>query len=106
MLRIIVRLVLIIVLITAYSKLPIEYYLYLRITLFVGFLYLSIKDLTTDELLIPPICGFLAALFNPIIKLPFSKRQWMTMDVWVIAFIIGWLIYDLNKYLKARNKDG
>jgi len=63
------------------APLPYGYYIFLRIVISSIFVWAAIVSSERKNPLLPWLFGFLAILFNPLIKVPFPKEVWVVMDV-------------------------
>lgn len=83
--EIIVKIILAILLLLCLLKMPFGYYQFIRIGGTIAFLYLLIENRKKPVFLI--MWSAFAILFNPIIKIYFSKPIWNIIDA-IIAIIL------------------
>ena len=84
-------------------KMPYGYYQFVRLSCTIGFAWLSYNEFKNKQIITGILCLILGVLFNPIIKVSFSRKLWNDIDVAIgIAFII-WVITDLVDSRKKAN---
>lgn len=94
-----VKLFLIVMLLLCLLKMPFGYFQLVRILGILSFGYLAYWDFKEKIKYTPQIFIVLAAVFNPIIKVSFSRDLWQIVDV-ISAVIVGVTILIENR-LKA-----
>ena len=85
----------IILLILAVLPMPYGYYSFLRVSVFIYLCFLF-KNLHSNKFeFVEIICILLAILYNPIIKVGFSKEIWICLNLLTII-----AIFSINKKIK------
>ena len=98
--RPVIYVVSVMLLIGAFSM-PYGYYTLLRIIAFAAFCILAYDVATRGNKTLPWIFGFVAVVFNPIIKVHFPKEIWAIVDV-VSAVLLIITIESTNPTSKSR----
>lgn len=73
----------------AIAPLPYGYYTLLRIVTCGVFTFAAFIAYERKRELLPWFYGLIALLFNPIIKIHFSKEIWMVIDIATAIFILA-----------------
>ena len=60
---------------------PYGFYMFLRLVAVVVFGWAAIVSADRKHSSLPWVFGFIAVLFNPIVKFPFPKEVWAFIDV-------------------------
>ena len=68
---------------------PYGYYILLRWVCFAGFGYLTVQAGLRQKIGWIFVLGLLAILFNPIVKIFFSREAWVILDILTIPVAIG-----------------
>lgn len=75
-------------LLIAAAPLPYGYYTFLRIVATVVFLWAGVIAWDRKSVLLAVIFGLMAVLFNPILKIHFSKELWAALDLTAAALLL------------------
>ena len=77
--------------------LPYGYYMLLRLVAFGVFAYAAYVTYERKSKTLPWVYGFMALVFNPIVKIHFPKEMWAVVDI-----IAGLLLLATAKQVKAN----
>ena len=82
---------------------PYGYFQFIRVTGFVGFIYLSYLEFINKKRTIIILTVICAILLNPIFKIHFTRRIWNNIDLIIAIGLIIWVISDLT--IKTKKED-
>lgn len=83
----------------AAAPLPYGFYMLLRLVATVVFIWAAIASSERKHSSLPWVFGFIAILFNPIVKFPFPKEAWAAIDVGA-----GLLLLITKKHFEQRKE--
>lgn len=79
------------------APLPYGYYMLLRLVAFGVFAYAAYVAYEKKSKTLPWVYGFMALVFNPIVKIHFPKEMWAVVDI-----AAGLLLLATAKQVKAN----
>lgn len=79
------------------APLPYGYYTLLRLVAFGVFAYAAYLTHEKKSKALPWVYGFIALVFNPVVKIHFPKEMWVVVDI-----AAGLLLLATAKQLKAN----
>lgn len=79
------------------APLPYGYYMLLRLVAFGVFAYAAYVAYEKKSKALPWVYGFMALVFNPIVKIHFPKEMWAVVDI-----AAGLLLLAMAKQVKAN----
>lgn len=88
------------------APLPYGYYTLLRLLACGFFIWAAIINHQEQGKVLPWVFGFLAVLFNPIIKIYLPKEFWMVIDISAAIFILATkskISESSNEHIKRDN---
>lgn len=84
------------------AQVPYDYFQFVRIGGFIGFLYLAYLEFQEERPLTGLASAACAILLNPLYKITFKRDLWNTIDVIIAGLLLLWIIVDIimNRKLK------
>ncbi len=98
----ILRVLMIVLLLGCLARMPYGYYQVVRLGMTVMCFVLAYYEYEQRRTFLVITCIALAILFNPLIKVYFTRHLWNAIDVTVAAFVAVWVGVDFIKG-KANN---
>lgn len=83
-----IKILLAILLFLCLLRMPYGYYQFIRLSGFLGFIYLAYLSYTQNQKYFIPLFISFAILFQPFYKIILTKQIWQTLDILMGIFLI------------------
>ena len=97
------KLILAILLVLCLARMPYSYYMVMRVIACIIFALLAFNTQRQENGLTVALIVLLI-VFQPILKAPFNRQTWNTIDVMVAIGLLIWISIDIKKFKKIENK--
>lgn len=86
------------------AKMPYGYFQFVKIAGCALFIWLAYLEYSVKRVLTTILCVGAALLFNPIIKIHFTRVIWNKIDFAIAIALIIWILIDLILYWANKNE--
>lgn len=100
----IIKVVSCVMLVGCLFEMPYGYYQFVRIVIFVLFIFLAWEYNRSKSSWTVLSCILIAILFNPIFKIYFRKEFWQKVDIAVASVLIFWVIIEIASFTMKKNR--